>query len=136
MHFDTGHQESTQIMSAEYAARLKEFNTSSEANHAVYQHVLLSHHHTIIKQFGSLDTMIELCLTNPRFSSLVDESNFESFQNLMKSNKIDINMNQNNNNHTTNIISETNISKTTTTNFNYKYKSYKTEPSRQVTQSN
>lgn len=68
-----------------YASGLVEF---SETNHATYQQVLNECQNEIIDVFGGLDTMIQLCLTNPQFSSDTYKLQFESFKSLMESKNI------------------------------------------------
>ena len=74
-------------MNKDYPIRLKEF---SEANRNTYQQVLNDCQNDIIDALGGIDTMIELCLTNPQFSTNKYISQFESFQRLMESKNINI----------------------------------------------
>ena len=74
-------------MSKEYAKRLKEF---SETNRNKYQTVLDDFQNEIIDRFGGLDTMIQLYLTNDKFSTDTYKSQFESFKSFMESTNINI----------------------------------------------
>ena len=80
-------------MTEEYATALKQFSTT---NHDVYQQVLTDCQQDIIVTFGGLDTMIHLCLTNHQFSTNKYKSHFDSFKNLMESQKVNINKNNEN----------------------------------------
>ena len=57
----------------------------------------------IIDRFGGLETMIELCLTNPQFSTDTYKQQFDSFKSLMESQNINIGNNdfESDDNHVT-----------------------------------
>ena len=74
-------------MSQDYVFELNEF---SETNPTTYQQVLNECQNDIIDAFGGLDAMIQLCLTNPEFSTDTYKSQFDAFKNLMESKNIDI----------------------------------------------
>ena len=70
-------------MNITYAKRLKQY---SETNWETYKEVLIDHQNDIIDTFGGLDTIVQLCLTNPQFS----KAQFDSFKSLMDSKNIAI----------------------------------------------
>ena len=74
-------------MSNDYTTPLLEL---CERNQDTYQQVLNDCHNEIIDAFGGLDIMIQLCFTNPKFSTNKYKSQFDSFKQLMASKNINI----------------------------------------------
>ena len=65
----------------------------TDANNKTYQQVLNDCQNEIIDAFDGLDTMIHLCLTNPKFLTNEYKSQYNAFMNLMESKNIMIDNN-------------------------------------------
>ena len=72
-------------MNDDYTTPLLEI---SDTNHDNHQQVLFDCQDEIIEAFGGIDTMIELCVTNPQFSTNKYKSQFNSLKRVMESKNI------------------------------------------------
>ena len=68
-------------------SRLSQFKEMSQNNdHSIYKNLLTVKRDEIIESLGGLDTLITLCLTNPNVTSLIDDNQLVSFEQILITN--------------------------------------------------
>ena len=71
-----------------YASDLLKYRTQNSSNQQIYDKVLQDNNNEIINALGGMQTIIQLCLTNPNAKNEIDYSHFMLLQSIMNKNNI------------------------------------------------
>ena len=80
---------------ASIAKAITSFIDASPVNSANFTAIITNNEYEIIKHFGGLTNMINLCLTNPSAPDSVTTDNLAAFTSLLSKNNIDLKLNTN-----------------------------------------